>query len=285
MLLALLATVAHAAGYHYVKASASGGVAPADASAVIPEGALGLSLVSDALAGRVTFGDPAHGPLVRAWRVEGEALGPVIGYVPPAFRGVVAPDRVPWALPWTSFRVGGDVDTRRDLELDAAAHTVLNLPGALGVDPRHTYVGPSVGIGINATWWDGWRGGTAPVATGMVTAEAGLTGGVTLRDTWYAQGRAVAHMDLFGRHQVNLGVAAASGISLHRLGVPVGLEVRAELDRGDDNWTLAPRTHWRAWTTVSWMLAPEFQTRIEERIERAQVEQARASELGMVPGG
>lgn len=273
MILALLVADAAAAGFHYVKASAIGAT---DVEGGL-QGGLGVSFVSDALSAWATAGDPRTGPLVRAWRLEGQPLGPVLGYVPPAFRGVVTPARVPWALPWTSFRVGGDVPAHKDLELDVATHRLLNVPGALGVDPRHAYVGPSLGLGLNGTWWDGWRGGEAPVMTGKVTAEGGFGAGFTLRDAWYAQGRVVAWLDLFGRHQASVGAVAATGVSLERLGVPVGLELRGQVERGDDTWTATPSTTWGASAWVSWKLAPPFQTRIEERVEQAQREQARRS--------
>lgn len=274
MFLALLVADAHAAGFHYIKTSAIGAT---DTAGEVQAG-LGVSFVSDALSAWATAGDPRTGPLVRTWRLEGQPLGPVIGYVPPAFRGVVAPVRVPWAVPWTSFRVGGDDLARKDLEVDLATHRVLNVPGAFGVDPRHAYVGPSLGLGLNGTWWDGWRGGDTPVMTGKVTAQGGFGAGVTLRDAWYAQGRVVARLDLFGEHQTSVGAAATTGVSLERLGVPVGVELRGQVERGDDTWTAAPTTSWTGSTSVSWKLAPPFQTRIEERVEQAQREQARRSD-------
>lgn len=283
MLLALIVSTvstADAAGYHFLKAEALYGVRP-DA----PEAGVGLSLVSDALAAWVTFGDPARdGHLVRTWRLEGQSRGPVIGHVPPAFDPLVAQPRIAWLLPWTPLRVGGDADAGKDLEVDLSAHSLLNVPGFFGVDPRRAYAGPSVGLGVNGTWWDGWRGGDTAVATGKVTAEVGLGGGVTLRDTVYAQARALGHVDLFGVHQVNLGVTATTGVYLDRVGLPVGVELRGELDAGNDNAALTPGTDWAVLTSVYWKLAPEYQTRIEERVERRQAQLRReALAAGHVP--
>lgn len=278
MLLALIAT-ASAAGYHFLKAEALYGVRPDT-----PQAGVGLSLVSDALAGWVTFGDPADGPLLRTWRLEGQSRGPVIGHVPPAFDPFVATPRVAWLLPWTPLRLGGDAEAGKDFEVDLSAHTLLNVPGFAGVDPRRAYLGPSLGLGVNGTWWDDWRGEGADVATGKLTAEAGFGGGVTLRDTVYAQARALGHVDLFGVHQVNLGVAGTTGVYLDRVGLPLGVELRGELDAGNDNAALTPDTEWAVLTSVYWKLAPEYQTKIEEGVERRQAQQQReALAAGHVP--
>jgi hypothetical protein len=273
MLLALLAT-AHAAGFHLVRAELIGGV-----TAGVPEGGVGASLVSDLANGWVTFGDPAaDGHLVRAWRLDSSFHGPVLGVVPPAFRGMVRPHDVRFALPWLHAHVGGDVASGKLVETDVSGHYLFNVPGLWEVDPRRAYVGPSAGLGLNGTWWEGWR--DAPegvVMTGKVTGEAGVLAGVTVRDTWYAQGRAVASVDLFGVHQANLGVAAKTGVFLDRVGVPVGVELRGELDRGNDTVTTLPTTRWAVRLGVLWKLTPPFQTRIEEDLERRRKETAAAA--------
>lgn len=273
MLLALLAS-AYAAGFHYLKAEAIVGVT----DEATPEGGVGFSLVSDALSGRITFGAPrAGGHVVRGWSLEGETLGPVIGYVPPTFRGLVPDTSVRALLPWTPFRVGGDAGTGKAFEADLATHALFNVPGLWGVDPRHAYVGPSLGLGLNGTWWDGWRGEDAPVMTGKLTAETALGGGVTVRDTWYAQGRALAHMDLFGTHQGGLGVSGATGVFLDRAGLPLGLEVRGDVTTGNDTVTTGAETDWGVFTSVYWKLSPEYQTRIEEQVERKREAEERAA--------
>ncbi|MFZ5481484.1 MAG: hypothetical protein ACOZNI_32280 [Myxococcota bacterium] len=271
MLLSAMVSAAVAAGFHFLKAEGIYGVGEGG----VPEAGAGVSLMSDSFGAWATFGSPgADGGVLRAWRLEGQPLGPVIGYVPPAFRGMVAQAANPRAIPWMPVRIGGDAAARKDLEIDVGTHWLVNAPGFWEIDPRHAYLGPSVGIGANATWWDGWRGGDAPVMTGKLKAEAGFGGGLTLRDTWYAQGRARAWVDLFGGHQGGVSGAAATGVYLHRVGLPLGLELRGEIERGDDNVLAAPDTSWSLRAAVFWRLAPEYQTRIEEDIERAMREQS-----------
>lgn len=279
MLLALLAT-AHAAGFHLARAELIGGV-----TAGVPEGGVGASLVSDAVNGWITFGDPsADRHVVRAWRLDSSFDGPVLGVVPPTFRGLVRPHDVPFALPWLHAHVGGDAASGKLVEADVSGHYLFSVPGLWRVDPRRAYLGPSAGLGLNGTWWEGWRG--APdgiVMTGKLTGEAGLLAGVTVRDTWYAQGRAVVSLDLFGEHQSNVGAAAETGVFLDRVGLPVGVEVRGELDRGNDTVTTLPATNWAVRLGVFWKLTPPFQTKIEEDLERRRRDAAAAAAGG--PGG
>lgn len=268
MLPALLALVlpAKAAGFHFLRAEAIAG-----ASDGVPEGGVGASAISDALAGWITFGSPAtDGHIVRAWRVSSSDLGPVIGVVPPLFRGLVRPHALPFALPWLHAHVGGDAATGKLVEADVSAHTLLNVPGFWGGDPRRAYLGPSAGLGLNGTWWEDWRATSAPgvVMTGKITGEGGLLGGVTLRDTWYAQGRAVAGVDLFGEHAWNVGVGAVTGVFLDRVGVPAGLEVRGQVDIGDDTASGAVEPAWSVRGALFWKLTPPFQTRIEQELEK-----------------
>ena len=269
----LLLSSAEAAGFHYVRAEAIGGLGDGE----IAEGGVGASLISDIARGWITFGDPARdGHVVRAWRVSSAADGPVLGLVPRDFRGLVRPYDVPFVLPWLHGHVGGDALARKHVEAEVAGHYVLNVPGFWEVDPRRAHLGPTAGLALNGTWWDEWRDEPGPaVMTGKVRGEAGLVGGVTARDTWYAQAHAVASLDLFGIHQVNVGVAGVTGLYLARLGVPLGVEVRGELDRGNDTVTTRPETHWSLRTLLFWKLAPPFQTRIEERIERRREEARR----------
>ncbi len=273
-LLALLPT-ADAAGFHFLRADVIGGV-----TAGVPEGGVGASAVSDALAGWITFGSPRlDGHVVRAWRFESSFHGPVIGVVPRAFRGLVDPYDVPFAVPWVQGHLGGDAAAGKLVEADVSGHYVLNVPGFWQVDPRIVYVGPSAGLGLNGTWWQGWRDQPEGVVmTGKVTGEAGLLAGVTVRDTWYAQARAVASLDLFGVHQSNLGVAGVTGVFLDRVGLPIGFEVRAQLDRGDDTASTRAETRWSMRASLFWKLTPPYQTRIEEDIERRRREaEARAA--------
>ncbi|MDP2312553.1 MAG: hypothetical protein Q8P41_06575 [Pseudomonadota bacterium] len=268
---------ASAAGFHFVRAEVIGGV-----TGQVPEGGVGASFISDALHGWATFGDPAvDRHLVRAWRVGSSFLGPVLGVVPPTFRGMVPRNDVPFALPWVQAHLGGEAAAGKLVEADVSGHYVLNVPGFWDVDPRRAYVGPSAGLGLNGTWWEGWRGDESGVVmTGKATGEAGFLAGVTLRDTWYAQGRAVVSLDLFGAHQSNLGVAATTGVFLDRVGIPVGVEVRGELDRGNDTVTTEPATRWAARLALFWKLTPPFQTKIEEDLERRRREAAAAAARG-----
>lgn len=282
MLAALaLLPLAGAAGFHFLRADLIGGVSGHGAAGALPEGGIGVSAVSDAVAGWITFGDPAEGPLVRAWRLESSWHGPVIGVVPRAFRGLVPPPAVPFAVPWVQAHVGGDAAARKLVEADVSGHYLLNVPGFWNVDPRRVYVGPSAGLGLNGTWWERWRDeADGYVMTGKVTGEAGLLAGITVRDTWYAQARAVGALDLFGRHQGNVNLAGVTGVFLDRVGVPVGVEVRGDLDHGDDTASIALETRWAVRASVFWKLTPPYQTRIEEDLERRRREAA-ARELGI----
>lgn len=281
-MLLLLALPAEAVGFHFARAEIIGGVGRGSAGSV-PEGGVGASLVSDVVNGWITFGSPAaDGHVVRAWRLDSSFHGPVLGVLPPTFRAMVRPHDVRFAIPWLHAHIGGDANARKLVEADLSGHYLLNVPGFWNVDPRRAYVGPSAGLGLNGTWWDGWR--DAPrgvVMTGKVTGQAGILAGITIRDTWYAQGRAVASLDLFGDHQSNVGVAAKTGVFLNRVGVPLGFEVRGELDRGNDTVTTLPATGWALRLGVFWKLTPPFQTRIEENLEHRRRNAAAAAARGV----
>jgi hypothetical protein len=271
MLAALLAILpASAAGFHFLKAEAIGGVGGGADGAAQAEVGVGASIVSDVVAGWITFGDPAaDGHLVRAWRIESSFYGPVLGIVPRSFRGLAPPPARDWLFPWTYGSLGGDTAARTLVAAKVAGHYLLDVPGVWAIDPRRAYVGPSAGLGLAGTWWDGWRDETSTVVmTGKITGEGGLAAGVTVRDTWYAQARAVASIDLFGIHQTRLDVAAVTGVFLDRVGLPLGVELRGELDRGNDTVTTLPETHWSARAALYYKLVPPYQTRIEEGIER-----------------
>jgi hypothetical protein len=257
MLLSLLAN-ADAAGFHFLRAEVIGGAAEAT-----PEAGVGISALSDILAGWITFGDPAvDGHVVRAWRVQSSYHGPILGVVPPTFRGLVPLYDVPFAIPWVQAHLGGDASTFKAFEADIAGHYLFNVPGLWELDPRRGYLGPSLGIGAEGTVWDG-----AP-ASGQAKAEAGFLAGITLRDTWYIQARTVGSVSLFGEHYTNLNTAAVTGVFLDRVGLPVGLEVRGELDHGGDTRSRAVETTWAVRAALFWKLVPPFQTRIEEQLER-----------------
>lgn len=261
----LLAGRAEAAGYHFLRVEGITSTAPGQGV----QGGVGASLFSDAARGWITFGAPGEaGPLVREGWLESRALGPVMGVVPPAFAPIVDPYRTPWLLPWTRLRLGGEAVTQRAFAADLSHHRIVNLLGFGATDPRVAWVGPSLGLGAHAAWWTGWRG--APegvVATGMLTGEAGVGAGVTVRDSFWAQGHAVEHVDLFGEHAHNLRLAGAVGVGLARVGAPVGLEVTGRWDLGTDNAQGELASAWTARASLFWQLAPPYRTRIEERVE------------------
>lgn len=263
--LGLGATPAHAAGFHLLKVEAIGGVDGAGERAA----GVGLSTWSDLLHAWATFGEPGgEGTVIREAWLESRALGPVLGVVPPAFGDAVTPYAQPALLPWGAFRLGGDASEGKTFEVDVSQSVVLNAPGFFGVDGRRAFAGPALGLGLNGTWWRGWKGGEAPVMTGKLTGEAGLVAGVTARDTWYAQGRGGVSADLFGEHLWQLSAAASTGLYLARVGAPVGIEITGEIAHGEDNRLTTVATTWEARATLYWKLAPPYQTRLEERVEQ-----------------
>lgn len=260
-----LPTPAAAAGFHLFRLEAQGGFTDqADWSAGV-----GARFFSDALHARVALGDPATGPLLREAWLESRALGPVIGVVRPELADLVRERRVPWLLPWTAAALGGEAATRRRLVVDVSHHRVLNLAAFADVDSHAAWVGPSVGLGAESTWWVDYAGSGRDPLRASLTAEAGFGGGLTLRDTWYLQAAAVTQVGLFGEHAWEARARGATGLSFERLGAPVGLELGGEVHHGDHNVTAEVRTTTSGRVSVWWQLAPPYQTRIEERVEQA----------------
>jgi hypothetical protein len=264
---------AEAAGFHFFKVEGLATVASAGDYA----GGVGLSPFSDLFHGWVTFGDPAgDGRIVREGWIESRRLGPVLGVVPPDFEDMVPHRANAWIVPWSTWRAGGNADQRRSFELAFAQHAIVNGLAFAGADPRRAFVGPDLGVGLEGTWWRGWKDvDGANVMTGKLTGQAGLAAGVTVRDTWYAQARSTARIDLFGAHQTQWLTAGDMGIFLDRVGVPFGVEVRGELELGDDNVHARDEARWSALAMVYWKLTPPFQTRIEEAVEREAMPMAR----------
>jgi hypothetical protein len=264
-LLVLLPT-AHAAGYHFVRADALAG-----ATNGAFEAGVGASLLSDALAGWITFGDPASDrQLVRAWRIESAWNGPVLGVVPRDFRGLVPQYEVPFAVPWVTAHVGGDAAAGTRMHGGLSGHYLLNVPGFFELDPRRAYVGPSAGVGVEGVWWLPDRVPDAGPATGAATAQAGLLAGVTVRDTWYAQARAVGRVNLFGAHDTSLELVGVTGFFLDRVGAPFGVELRGEYEPASGGAS----ARWAARASLYWKLTPPYQTRIEEELEHRRREEA-----------
>ena len=249
LLLACLGTSApaEAAGYHLLKLE--GIYATSEQEAV--EAGFGASVVSDQLGFWMTLGDPdaggpGQGSSVKEWWLEGSWYGFQLG-APDLERLGMDPDEIVvprFLFPYGWGRFGSDRTQNELLSLDYSQHLVLSVPGIWGQDARFFHAGPTVGMGINTTWWDAWRGGEAVVNTGKLTAETGLVAGANWRDSIYAQGRATAHLDLFGAHQTQLNVAGVVGTYLGALGRPFGLELKGELDRGKDNYLAALGSTW-----------------------------------------
>lgn len=257
---------AAAAGFHFFKVEAIGGVNSAGEAGA----GLGFSTFSDLLHLWATVADPAlDGPIVREAWLESRTAGPVIGVVPPAFGDLVRPYDNSLLVPWGSFTLGGEAATHTAFTTSWAQHLVLNLPGLAHADPRRLYAGPSVGLGLNGTWWHDWKDlPDNPVMTGKLTGQGGFVAGATLRDTVYAQARATGRLDLFNDHQRELVVMGVTGLSLERVGVPFGVEVTGELDLGNDNVHASDATTWKTHALLYWKLTPPFQTRLEEAVER-----------------
>lgn len=261
-----LVTSALASGYHFLKVEALAGLDDQGR----PSGGIGVGTWSDLLHAWATFGDPAaDGWSVRQAWVESRPYGPVIGVVPPAFLDIVDPYQTPWLVPWATVHAGTDIDHGRYAEVYANQLFVLNAPAWAGVDPQIAYVGPAAGLGLQADWWRDWR--DVPdlhVMTGKATGIGGVLGGITVRDTWYAQARALASIDLFGVHQYDLVLAGTTGLFLDRVVAPVGLELSGELGRGNENVHVRTQTRWAAKVALFWKLVPPYRTRLEEEIAR-----------------
>lgn len=264
MLAIFLCTPAWAAGYHFFRAEAVTSVHEGSD----PAAGVGLSAFSDATRAWIAFGSPKEGPVVREGWIESAAIGPVIGVVPSAFSDIVDPYRNALVMPWTRIRVGGEAATRRTFSVDATEFGVLNLAAFGGHDPRRAYAGPTVGLGVNATWWRDWRDSAGDNAmTGKITGQGGLVAGVTARDSWYGQTAILGRFDLFGVHQKAASAEIATGVCLLRAGVPLGVELAGQAEVGDDNVQGRIGTDWSATGTLYWRVAPRPRTRIDELVD------------------
>lgn len=259
-----------ASGYHFLKVEGLAGYD--DAGRV--SGGVGLGTWSDLLGAWLSFGDPgADGWALRQAWVDVGPWGPTIGVVPPAFADIVDPPRLPWLLPWTRARVGSDMDHHRYAQALVQQAWVLNPLAWAGSDPQVAYLGPTAGLGLQADWWRDWREVTdLHVMTGKLSARGGLAGGLTLRDTWYVQASALAGVDLFGIHQVELGLAGVTGFFFDRLGLPLGLELEGRWLAGDDNAAVTWGSSWETRAGLYWKLVPPHRTRLEEEVSRRAAE-------------
>ena len=254
-----------AAGYHVLKADVHHG----QSSAGSEETGFGFSLYSDEFATSFTYGSPNGDDrrLREAW-LGGSWWGPVMGVVPTDFADLeeryddLSRRRIRGLMPYRFWRVGSNAEEHRKFSWDWSTHTVFNLPGAFGADHRRFLFGPTVGFGLNLTWWDRWRDSTDRIInTGKVTGEAGWVAGLAWQDV-YAQGRLTSSVDLFGQHQWSTNLAAIAGILLRKL--PFGLEFQGELTRGNDTVDLAEKTVWKALLALQFRLLPDQVSGSEE---------------------
>ncbi|MFH1467787.1 MAG: hypothetical protein ABIO70_25600 [Pseudomonadota bacterium] len=251
---------ARAAGFHLAKADLLGGISESGQI----EAGLGLSLYSEELAGWVTFGDPAFdgGHRVKEWWFESRVRGPVMGTLPLSMEtlGFEEPERVGRAslfMPVRAWRLGADHTTGRWLDWRWSGHGLLNTAAAWSADPRSLLFGPSLGLGVNLTWWQGWRGNDEKlINTGKLTLEGGWIAGFVLHDLFYTQVRLVARYDAFGVHQAELGVLGLTGLSLEQKGLPLGLELSGHLSHGDDTVSLRTATSWTVRIGLCYRLMP-----------------------------
>ncbi|MDP6934967.1 MAG: hypothetical protein QGG40_18745, partial [Myxococcota bacterium] len=189
------------------------------------------------------------GHRVREWWFEGGVFGPQLGIEPEVFRDEdEEPVEMPsFLFPFNWWRLGAEADTRRRFVYDTSNHMVLSIPGIWGVDGRLLHFGPSVGMGLNLTWWENWRDvATQVVNTGKITAEGGWVVGYGSGEGLYAQGRGTWHYDLFGIHQFNRETVGTAGVFLGGMGLPVALEIHGEHNLGNDTVTTELSEEWEA---------------------------------------
>ncbi len=210
------------------------------------------------------MGDPAldEGHRVKEWWLRSHFRGPVMGSLPDSMllAGAESDESTSSGsiiVPYRFWSFGTDHTTMRKLEWDWSSHIALNAAGFSGVDPSFLLFGPSLGFGLNLTWWDQWKSVTGKtINTGKITAEAGWIAGFSINDTLYAQGRATGHFDLFGTHQVNMNLSGIAGFSLARFRVPFGLELAAERDSGDDTFDTRKASSYSLHASIHYRLLP-----------------------------
>ncbi len=213
---------ARAAGYRLVRTGVLAGPGEAEGDRVGFE----LSPVSDGL---VLGAEIDAGGSVRRWGLDSARFGPVLG-LPPSEVDDGGGGR-DWWTAWARGRVGGDADLGRRLDLEWARLGLLSIPGFWGADPRLFHFGPAVGPGLGVTWW-------AP-------GEVGWLLGADWRDRAWVQGHVLGRMDLFGEHRAGVAARGVAGLFFGRR-LPLGLELRGEVDRGEDRFTGEATRNWSA---------------------------------------
>lgn len=245
----LTAAPAEAAGYDLFKLE--GRYGSSEQGAI--EAGFGLFVVSDQLGFWLTLGEKdaggrGRGSLLKEWWLEGSWFGYQLG-IPPVDELKLDKKRIvrPTLLfPYGWARFGQDRTTGRLLAFEGSQHLAMSIPGAWDKDARLVHFGPTAGFGLHLGWWDQWRDiSPTTVATGKVTAEAGWIAGASWREILYGQARFTGRYDLFGVHQTAAGLAGVAGFFLGPLGEPLGLELKGELDVGNDNVHLANEQTWR----------------------------------------
>ena len=213
----------------------------------------------------MTLGDPSLDDdhrLKELW-LECRYRGPVMGTMPFAMVMALEDDEAdkapgPFVVPFRFWRIGVDHTSRRNGEWDWSDHLAFNVPGLFHRDPRRLLFGPTVGFGLNLTWWERWKDvADYTVNTGKVTAETGWVLGFDADNTLFAQARATAAVDLFGIHQSSLNMSGIAGFFLGRWHVPLGMEITAEMDRGNDTWDTLSHSTWSARAALVWRFLPD----------------------------
>jgi hypothetical protein len=270
--LLLLPRTADAVGYQILRVDGLFGTTETGSS----EGGIGIALLSDELDWWMTFGDDAfdRGHTVKEWNLESEIRGPVMGHVPSALvaRGKSDGSEEGAAntlLPWSFWKLGSDFTTNRNFQWDWSRHYVLNVPGFFGGNARLLQFGPTAGLGLNLTWWKPYKDiQEHTITTGKVTGEVGGVAGFSWKDAIYAQGRVTWAYDLFGIHQTDLHAEGLAGLFFGERGIPLGVEIRADFDQGNDTFDALPATAWTLMGVVTWRLLPARQDReIEEALQ------------------
>ena len=148
---------AEAAGYHLLKLEGIYGTSEQDEV----EAGFGAFVVSDQLGFWMTFGDreaggPGRDSAVKEWWLEGSWYGFQLG-APDLERLGLDEDEIPVPtvlFPYGFGRFGADRTQNKLLTVDYSQHLVFSVPGLWGQDARFFHVGPSLGLGVNTTWWD-----------------------------------------------------------------------------------------------------------------------------------
>jgi hypothetical protein len=280
LVVSLASPSARAVGYHLLKVDVSGGVSqddatdvPKDPGALRPEAGFGVSMVSDEMLFRMAFSsrEPGASYQVREWWLESEPRGPVLGRVPDWLHGPGRSDGVGEGIvdpfrPFSTWRIGGARSADKVFDWAFSRQMLLNLPGFLGAHSRVLQLGPTLGLGLDLTWWDPWKGNPGTINTGRVSGQLGFVTGFSWRDAIYWQSWARFSRDLFGLHQSHLNLRGIVGFSMKKLRVPVGLELMADFEEGNDTSDTLFARSWSARGALVWRMSGSPTDREMERM-------------------